>query len=182
MGQYYIAIILGPDGEAKEFIRMWIESHAYHTGSKLMEHSYIHNPLVSAIEYALSPKGPFWKSRLVWAGDYADEELNCSKNLYHIAMENEEDKRMFIEGDLSDDYKYIVNHTKKAYTIKPNYNSRSLTINPLSLLTAEGNGRGGGDFRGQGEDKVGCWARDIISIESEVPEGYLMEKFNFHED
>jgi len=59
-----------------------------------------------------------------------------------------------------------VNHTKKEYVVKP----RKGEYHPLSLLTAEGNGRGGGDYRGSGD--VGRWARDIISMEDDIPEGY----------
>lgn len=180
MGQYYIAVILGPDGEKKEFIRMWIESYAYHTGSKLMEHSYIGNSLVSAIEYMLSPKGPFWKSRLVWAGDYADEEPDSKKNLYHIAQEDEKDKRLFSENGVGDEYKYLINHTKKQYVVKGK--PGRLVIHHLPLLTAEGIGRGGGDFRGDGEEHVGAWARDVISVECEVPEDYEEVYFHFEED
>jgi hypothetical protein len=42
----------------------------------------------------------------------------------------------------------------------------------LPLLTAEGNGRGGGDYRGENENLIGSWARDIISVEMEIPDGY----------
>ena len=55
-----------------------------------------------------------------------------------------------------------MNHTKKVYVKK---NGR---FHPLSLLTAEGNGSGGGDYYGPNIDMVGTWARDIISMEDEV--------------
>ena len=41
-------------------------------------------------------------------------------------------------------------------------------IHPLPLLTCEGNGRGGGDFRGN-NPWIGKWARDVISIEKKLP-------------
>jgi hypothetical protein len=81
MGQYYIAIILGEKG-TKEFIRFAISSFAYACGSKLAEHSYIGNPFVEAVEYLISPNGIFYKSRLVWAGDYADKEPDSNETLY----------------------------------------------------------------------------------------------------
>ena len=37
-------------------------------------------------------------------------------------------------------------------------------VNPLPLLTAEGNGRGGGDYSGINEKLVGSWARDFIIV------------------
>jgi hypothetical protein len=72
------------------------------------------------------------------------------------------------------DYPYLVNHTKKQYVDK-----RKEEIHPLPLLTAEGNGAGGGDYRGDNEILCGDWARDVISIETEPPVGYeeLLCKF-----
>jgi hypothetical protein len=72
--------------------------------------------------------------------------------------------------------KYLVNHDKKQFVDKTKVPSDSdgWRIHPLPLLTCEGNGRGGGDFRGESE-LVGSWARDIISVESkkaDIPKGY----------
>ena len=39
-------------------------------------------------------------------------------------------------------------------------------------MTAEGNGAGGGDYYGSNEILVGSWARDVISIDEEIPENY----------
>ena len=54
-------------------------------------------------------------------------------------------------------------------------------INPLPLLTALGNGRGGGDYSGTDEDKVGIWARDVLSVEFNIPKGFKEFKVNFRE-
>ena len=43
---------------------------------------------------------------------------------------------------------------------------------PLPLLVAEGNCRGGGDYNGINENIVGSWARDVISVENNIQEGY----------
>jgi hypothetical protein len=72
--------------------------------------------------------------------------------------------------------KYIVNHDKKQFVDKTKVPSDAdgWRIHPLPLLTCEGNGRGGGDFRGESE-LVGSWARDIISVESkkaDIPKDY----------
>ena len=41
MGQYYIAIILAEKGTTKnEYIRVYLDTSRYDSGSKLMEHSY----------------------------------------------------------------------------------------------------------------------------------------------
>jgi hypothetical protein len=45
-------------------------------------------------------------------------------------------------------------------------------IDPMPLLCAEGNGRGGGDYHGSAMKLIGSWARDLISVESEIPNGY----------
>jgi hypothetical protein len=37
-------------------------------------------------------------------------------------------------------------------------------MHPLPLLTAEGNGRGGGDIE-DAPPVIGSWARDVISVE-----------------
>ena len=87
MGQYYLAAFLA-ENDGKEFIRAAINSHEFANGAKLTEHSYVGNNFISAIEYLLSNLGMFYKTRLVWAGDYADPEPN-SDNLYTIAQGKE---------------------------------------------------------------------------------------------
>ena len=165
MGQYYKVIILADNEDnTKEFIRFFIDIW---DGLKLIEHSYINSDFLNAIEFLLSPEGSLYKSRIVWAGDYADHEKD-SNNLYNIA--NNEISKEYIpkQVKLDKEYKYIVNHTKKQYIDKSKY----INIHPLPLLTAEGNGRGGGDYYGSNEKLVGSWSRNVISIEKEVPEDF----------
>jgi hypothetical protein len=174
MGQYYKVIILAEKGTSdKEYIRFFINIW---DGIKLLEHSYLKNPFVNAVEFLLSPLGPLYKSRIVWAGDYADEE-DDSGNLYHLA-ENEISKEYIPKSEnLSVEYKYIVNHTKKQYIDKNKY----AIFHPLPLITAEGNGRGGGDYHGNHEDKIGLWSRDVISIEKELLPEYTEFEYKFGE-
>lgn len=178
-------MILGEKAR-KEFIRMWMWGHMYQQGLKLMEHSYIGNPFVSAFEFQISEDGPFYKSRVVWAGDYADTEPESDhdgpglemngKNLYSMAMD-EERPNLKLQKPLIRDtsmYRYIVNHTKKQYVDKQNFID---DLHPLPLLTCEGNGRGGGDYRGSSETLCGSWARDVISADRKAPEGYSELRF-----
>jgi hypothetical protein len=160
MGQYYYPVILAP-GKVK--INAAMSPYAYQNGSKLMEHSYLKNNFVQTFEFELSPEGHYYKSRVVWAGDYADKEEN-GKNLYEQCTE-----AMMIrpQEKSTEKYRFLVNHTKTQYVDK--YMQGNL--HPLPLLTAEGNGRGGGDYRGD-SDLIGTWARDVISVETEVPEGF----------
>jgi hypothetical protein len=107
----------------------------------------------------------FYKSRIVWAGDYADAEPNSDKNLHSMC----EGKDPFVYRAPLVSYTYLVNHTKKVYVKK------NAGLHPLSLLTAEGNGRGGGDYDGPNMEMVGTWARDVISMENEAPDYTLIE-------
>ena len=187
MGQYYKAIILGPSGQ-KEFIRVWISPFTYGNGSKLTEHSWMDNPFVAAVENLLSPDGIFYMSRLVWAGDYADEESDSKQNLYNMALEADDVsssdhvleqwascRPQQVPNRSTARFPYIVNHDKKLYVEKKGQ------MHPLPLLTVEGNGRGGGDYRGSNETLCGSWARDTISLEKMPPAGYEELDVTFEE-
>ena len=169
MGQYYMGIILGEENkENKEIIRLFIQAFK---GAKLLEHSYPGNEFVNTFETFLTPEGMFYKSRVVWAGDYADNEKNMDENLNHHMIKHPQ-KSYFemMKGDilqLDESYIYIINHTTKQYVDKNKYN-----FHPLPLLIAEGNGMGGGDYYGVNEELIGIWARNVISIEKEIPKDY----------
>jgi hypothetical protein len=71
--------------------------------------------------------------------------------------------------------RYVVNHTKKEFIDKNRVlkDTDGYKIHPLPLMTCEGNGQGGGDFFGEDpKGLVGSWARDLISIEGQKPEGF----------
>ena len=74
-------------------------------------------------------------------------------------------------------HKYILNFTKMMYTVIPEKDKSSefLTIHPLPLLCAFGNGRGGGDYRGKNMELIGAWAFDRIGVANELPEGFKTE-------
>jgi hypothetical protein len=176
MGQYYIAIILADKGTdtKKEYIRLCVHPHTYNFGAKLMEHCYIDTEFTKIVEGLLCPQGMFYKSRLVWAGDYADAE-QCSDdekccNLYGLTNTDENAHKNYEKGIYFNKYfRYIVNHTQKMFVDKDKCNNQ---IHPLPLLTSEGNGLGGGDYRGNNVHLCGTWARDTVSMESSIPEGY----------
>jgi len=184
MGQYYRIIFLkakDSDSSTKatdDTIECWTEPYDYKEGSKLMEHSYLNLVMMKDIEYHLSPEGALYRSRLVWAGDYAVEEKGCDMNLYHMCKENKDKKMTPPNVCYTTDCHYIVNHTKKQYVDKKNLLN---DIHPLPLLTADGNGAGGGDFRGTDEILCGDWARHVISMEHVLPEGYTQLVCRFKE-
>ncbi len=171
MGQYYKFIILANEKHNnREVILLSVNPHDFMMGAKLMEHSYINQPLLSLVEYLISKHSRFYKSRIVWAGDYADEEKeefdenSESVNLYRLA-----DNYSSYKGEYKNtNYNYIVNHTKNLYVDK----TKSKSIHPLPLLICEGNGRGGGDYDGNDNELCGTWARDVISMEETIPDNY----------
>jgi len=173
MGQYYKAIILGEAKLSKqEIIRIFMEAWNYNNGAKLTEHSYLLNSFVNAFEFLLTPEGMFYKSRVVWAGDYADNEEGLEANLYQLT-DGQTEKHHLGNIKNTEDYRYIINHTKKQYVDKQR--NKTDDFHPLPLLTAEGNGRGGGDYRGIDENLIGIWARDVISVEKEKEKEKLDE-------
>lgn len=166
MGQYYKGIILKEGTNEPEIA---FSSYSYESGAKLMEHSYIGNQFVRRMEKEISPEGNHYKAPVVWGGDYADSEIEGEDIPLYMLCDNvleEKSKDVTTKKRL----RYIVNHTKKLYVDKEKVSADKYgyKINPLPLLTAEGNGRGGGDYHGNNEKLVGSWARDIISTESAI--------------
>lgn len=220
MGQYYTPILSEAD-TAEKFeagIVAAAYSHDYGNGLKLMEHSYVGNTFVAAIERELD-KRPL---RVVWAGDYADPESGDDLNLYGSMYGESGEKRegLFIQPrpadvldkSLWDAFYWIRNATtdgpwesarytapdgfvdkieelaKLASTVaadRPAYrylvdldtfeyvsmvglprDTYKWRTHPLPLLTAEGNGRGGGDYHDDkpGAEFVGRWARHKIAL------------------
>ena len=195
MGQYYKPVNL----DRKEYMfshdfkypykRNGGTSAVFSVGLKLMEHSYIGNNPMNAVEQMIIPGGDWYKNRLVWAGDYADPEEGrgkssngCAVNIYQI-MENEGTKITPLAKKVDKKYRYLTNHTQKVVidlqTVEGD--GDGFSIHPLSLLICEGNGRGGGDFNGE-DSRIGSWARDVISLENHIYEGYSLVDGNFREE
>lgn len=176
MGQYYRPIMQKVDSNKVIVYNRNINGE--YTMAKLMEHSYINNPLMNTICKMLYKT----KQRVAWVGDYAeDDELKELK----IPLSTNKIWGQSIKGvGLKEKpfvykNKYLVNHTKKQYIDFSLYIgtfiyevSTDFIIHPLSLLTAVGNGRGGGDFNGENEELVGTWAWDVIEITDCKPSGY----------
>lgn len=171
MGQYYKPCILAKN---KKTVLQWVYSHSFGSGLKLMEHSWAKNPFVRAVE-SLIYQNP---QHIVWGGDYAENCKGRKSNTYDRCKDSNEVRP---ETKLTDkETRFVVNHTKKQYVDKTKVpkDTDGWKIAPLPLLTCEGNGQGGGDFyvvpeRQQGNTSIiGKWARDLISIEPEKPQGY----------
>lgn len=96
MGQYYKPINL----DKKQFLY----SHDFNNGLKLMEHSWLGNKFVDVIERLLIPGGLWHMTKLVWAGDYAEQEQKKDKtdkgyNLYDLCYSSEyyESKKEYLK-------------------------------------------------------------------------------------
>lgn len=74
-------------------------------------------------------------------------------------------------------YKYVINLTKKMFVKIPtfNENENEWIIHPLPLLCADGNGRGGGDYRGTNMELIGSWAFDRIAVANKLPKNIKKE-------
>lgn len=174
MGQYYTPLIKR-DGEYT----------AYDTGVgyKLTEQSWIGSvpDKIATLLY----KNP---AEFAWVGDYGNE-TEWEKSFHRHAFGNdiiEHSMDSISLLDITD--KYIINHTKHEYIDMKEYMEKTVDdewgqMHPLSLMTAIGNGRGGGDYSSPVNiDKIGSWAGDVISIEDEAPKGFKSLDVWFSED
>lgn len=165
MGQYYNIILKGVKEETVHTFDRTLDGE--YTMAKLMEHSYYLNPMVNAIAKKIYNK----PSQIAWVGDYA----NDNEELYNLAYHPKNGFEELKSSEFSLNGRYLINHTKKlilscwGYVVDcirncQNQDYASWVIHPLPLLTALGNGKGGGDYRGINEDKVGSWAWDTLEI------------------
>lgn len=178
-------------------------------GLKLMEHSYIGNEVTSFVMNDLLKWGP---AKIIWKGDYSEvEDLSgiFAEDEIATIMRIEEHTHQYmpplsthdVVSDILKDKKtevYLVNLTKKIYVdMRPYYiryggqtaygAGHEPIIHPLPLLTAVGNGRGGGDYSGAEMDVVGLWAGDEIEVRlvkegESLGEEYAERKYDFNED
>lgn len=182
MGQYYTAVL-----SAKNNRFLCAHPHTFGgNGAKLTEHSWIGNYFVSGVLRKLTGN----PRRVWWLGDYATQEnYKSSYSLSDSQKEQAEDTYSHCSGKTVgaftsimpgqipgwnswtfDNY-YLINWDKKSYVrLKPADPDR-WELCPLPLLTAVGNGKGGGDYFGVNAEYVGIWAGDRISVKPALPVG-----------
>lgn len=172
MGQYYSILTKNEQEtlvwsmQCKKF--RTTNNFDYYIGVKLMEHSYYGNTLTDAVSTYLY-RNP---TELYWVGDYADD---VRPDIHEQVYGENTPKEYDYDFDESFDYNssWFVNHTKKvAFQLLTPEKWNDWEIYPISLLTAVGNGMGGGDYFGDNMEIVGTWAGDIVSIEDALPQGY----------
>ncbi len=143
-----------------------------------MEHSWIGNEFIEVVERVLTSP-----TRVVWAGDYADSEPGSPSNLFNKAKT----ATKITTPDEIPVGRYVINHDKRVYVDKTTVvaNASGFAMHPLPVLTAEGNGRGGGDLRQESTTGnyalVGTWARARITVADTVPNGYRGLEFDLIE-
>ena len=166
------------------------------SGLKLMEHSWLENDFVNGVLEAIWDK----PARVAWVGDYADDEYDFdeyyTKEVYEAAWgETKKPELPFDEVPTIHRTGFIVNHDKGQYIDLERYAKASASCpswdkgntwvtHPLPLLTAIGNGRGGGDYWGTNNGLVGSWAMDSIVFTLERPTAFTevdYSKFRFVE-
>ena len=181
MGQYYVPTLIDNNGTMKTLF-----SHTYRSGRKLTEHSYIGNSFMAAVMNALNEK----PHRVWWLGDYAEIADFKNKEYRLLAKDRKKagSKKCNITplGDWDWDLgTYLINFDKKCFIQLEKYEYDKWKIHPLSLLTAVGNGKGGGDYFGDvGIDDVGAWAGNKLMITHNKPEGKIdaTEDYYFSEE
>lgn len=171
MGQYYYPTIISKrKKDGKLVVMKAFSPHDYSNGAKLMEHSYVNNYLVKECENALATD--FYGYPFVWVGDYADDKFGV--DMYGSASDKAETNGKPTPYEKLPTYKYIINFTKKVYIEIPE-DTDELTIHPLPLLCADGNGKSGSDYLGTNMKIIGSWAYDKIGVANEVPSNITEE-------
>lgn len=171
MGQYYNSVLKNEKGEIEAY---------YNFGLKLMEHSYFFNSYVNSVCKKLVNK----PHCVAWVGDYAEEEdyigkenadmLRTMVNFRHLHKGIQLESKTVPYGYMG---YLLVNHSKKQFIDMTDYYNNSVlnygeerkgeyVIHPLPLLTAVGNGKGGGDYHRKALNigDVGLWAGDLIEM------------------
>lgn len=162
MGQYYNAILINKENKTSNY--------AGNGSFKLTEHSWFENPFVNWVCKKLLNN----PQNVAWVGDYAAKKDNEEKLHQFIDINNKTKTRYH---ECKDNFNTLgltlVNRTKRVYirmtdyyhlNVKNNEYYDDWVMHPLPLLTAVGNGNGGGDYHGINMDLVGSWAGDVIEV------------------
>ena len=185
MGQYYRLSVLNSPKKTSSNVDKVIATmspYDYFNGAKLMEFSYIGNAYVGAFETLINKEnGKYAGLPVVCAGDYADNEPYTWKKKYVNIYELSEQSKNKLKTIKPNSYRYIINETKGLFfdtdKVRGDGSKYNLRINPLPLLISEGNGRGGGDYHGNGMEYVGAWARNVVVTSDNRPDEKEYKEF-----
>ena len=194
MGQYYKPTIqaIKYEDNRKEVRKLFvIDPYDLDYGVKLCEHTHRNSEvvrLVTNLMYELNKQD--WATQLVWLGDYSNPSFGEKTDLYHeLKYTNVQFRKedgvivsAMVEGfngviDMTQDHHYLVNHDRNEYI---NTAENVGAYSQLALLTADGNGKGGGDYWGKNWRDVGLWRYHEISVmDKERFDEYLKERSRF---
>lgn len=147
------------------------------SGLKLTEHSWIGNDFVNGVMEEIEGD----PSQVAWIGDYAnmddDFKGDYKKSIYDKAWNVKIEEMPFIKVPEQHKDGFIVNHSKRQCIDLEEYIEKNTVkdwgaLHPLPLMTAIGNGLGGGDYCGCNSNLVGSWALDTIEYAHDKPEGF----------
>lgn len=176
MGQYYASVIIGRTraGPFAEARRTWDS----HTLAKLTEHAWVGNGFVNATVERLNDltcprEGRCATARLAWVGDYAvPGECECTAGTadlravaYAAAWCDEVGCAVpYSTRDGLPDMVALNWDREEAVMLKGSREGEGWQAHPLPILTAMGNGMGGGDYDGPHAERVGTWALDRLTV------------------
>lgn len=158
MEQNYRLIFLAEKQHgSNEIIRSWLDTRP-------SQRCYLDDNFLHFIEYMISREGMFYRSRIVWAGQYDDPE-EASENLFNLCKGDGKAlqyiqlglmQTMQLVRRIKPLHSYLVNHTKKQFVYMRKDKGIRRSIHPLPFLVG------------------GTWARDIISVDEKenVPDDY----------
>lgn len=198
MGQYFIAVVQATkyNEKCKLVKKQFVIKPTY---SKLLAHSLtidFEPRLVANLMHQLYVEG--WCTQLVWLGDYHQENFGCKK-LYEKLMDKVTPYEMRYVNDetfvkfegvkefsISKDYRYLINSEKCEYIDFKKYlidGNLDYLLHPLPMLTADGNGKGNGDYFNQENWRdVGRWKYDTIIVSDElIQETNVSSRFELKE-
>jgi hypothetical protein len=171
MGQYY-KVIVRKDGKDTIYDRK-VEGNDGYTLAKLTEFCWCGNSFCRSLAQTLldSP------GKVCFVGDYAKKEECEALGFDYDAVWGEDAKCSKSPAELLDLAKvaYLVNGDKRQYVSLGKYLADSTdgdgwALFPLGILTALGNGRGGGDYHKE-DPLVGSWAFDSVYFTNSAPPG-----------
>lgn len=181
MAQYFIAVIQATKiNEKRKLVKKQFVIKPFY--SRLVGHSLtidFEPRLVTNLMHQLYVEG--WSTQLVWLGDYHQENFGCKKlyeklrnkvTPYEIKSEKYIKFKGVGEFSIEKNYRYLINSEKceyidfKKYLIDGNLDN---LFHPLPMLTADGNGKGNGDYYNQENWRdVGRWKYDTIIVSDEL--------------
>ena len=208
MGQYYKCMVMGADGEAKGLDSWSYNNGAKLMEHSWCGNGYVDAciRLIRLHEYMTGAP-----VRVGWIGDYADGVLDefdpdtraVLSDMYRAAWQYSKDgkdefepaynintlrcRKIETQTDLrtvncySGNGGILVNFDKELYVRCPVWEKGTWAIHPLPLLTAVGNGQGGGDYRGRDMRRVGTWAGDRITWAEPEKEKEYIDKYRLIE-